>query len=501
MISFNQRPSRKLSKTEKQRRARLRRTIKPSSQNTIRYTSLFEEGLMHITSNNYSKTWRLGDVAYNSTTDEEKIDVIDTYAEAINSLDAGDYFQFLGINRRVERHVVTDVLFEEKGDQYQVYRDEYNEIVRRRFSKNSRNFQFDKYITVTTEADDVDQAGNQLDEIGTSLANQFAEMEINLTDLEGLERLKIFSLLLRGENYLTYDYRDIDLAGLTTKDFIAPNRIKFMEDKMKLDQHYAKVMYVRKYPSFLSDKLIKKLTETGIEFAITIHAKPYEESEAIKKINASQANVKAEIIKNQRDGLRDGVIDPDLATSGLAREINEATKSWKKELIDNDQKMYSGLIAIYYMAPDMDTLDIYTDKIRTAARRLGVDFEDCYYHQEEALNTILPIGLPYLEVKRRFMRDMTTANLATQIPWTNVELISQSHRALYYGQNQLSNNIITLDRKADLNTGSGMIFGTSGSGKGMAVKTTEIIPTLLKFPEDRIIIIDPEDEVRQEVVL
>ncbi|WP_153046975.1 helicase HerA domain-containing protein, partial [Streptococcus suis] len=35
---------------------------------------------------------------------------------------------------------------------------------------------------------------------------------------------------------------------------------------------------------------------------------------------------------------------------------------------------------------------------------------------------------------------------------------------------------------------------TSGSGKGMTVKTTELIPTLLRYPEDRIIIVDPESE-------
>lgn len=33
--------------------------MKPSSQNTIKYTSLFEDGMMHITGEYYSKTWEL----------------------------------------------------------------------------------------------------------------------------------------------------------------------------------------------------------------------------------------------------------------------------------------------------------------------------------------------------------------------------------------------------------------------------------------------------------
>ena len=83
-----------------------------------------------------------------------------------------------------------------------------------------------------------------------------------------------------------------------------------------------------------------------------------------------------------------------------------------------------------------------------------------YYFQEEALNTILPIGETFLDVKRDFMRDMTTANVATQIPFTNVDLHSDSPKALYYGQNQLSNNAITLDRKKDLNKHLALLIGS-----------------------------------------
>ena len=97
-------------------------------------------------------------------------------------------------------------------------------------------------------------------------------------------------------------------------------------------------------------------------------------------------------------------------------------------------------------------------------------------------------------IKRNYLRDMTTANIATQIPFTNTDLQSDSPTAIYYGQNQLSNNVITLDRQRDLNTASGVVLGSSGSGKSVFVKANEVIPTILKYPEDRVIIVDPEDE-------
>ncbi|MGC4388514.1 VirB4-like conjugal transfer ATPase, partial [Streptococcus suis] len=76
--------------------------------------------------------------------------------------------------------------------------------------------------------------------------------------------------------------------------------IFFQPDQMRLDKKYAKVLFIRNYPSFLNDRLIKSLTDIGIELAITIHANPYDISESIKKINNAEAQVKMDMIKSQK---------------------------------------------------------------------------------------------------------------------------------------------------------------------------------------------------------
>lgn len=485
--------SKNLTKAEKERRNRLRRTLKASTQNTIKYNSLYENGLLHVAKDKWSRTYRLGDVAYLSANQEEKIDVIDTHAEALNSLDSGTTFQLLVINRKIEDNTVERIKYEEVGDGFDNFRKEYNDMIESRFSSDSKNFQVEKYVTIGTEAYNREQADANLKEIGSSLENQYAQMDIGFQELDGKERLDVFAELLLGKHRLPYTYRDIALSELHSKDFIAPIRLHFLENRFRINDEVAKVMYARNFPTFLTDRMIKNLTDIGEELAITVQAAPYEPAEFVKKINNADTTIKAEMIKAQRSGAQEGV-DQELAVSGRAREISESTKRWKEEIDDNDQKAFSGLIALYFIAKDEDELANITDKVLTAARKVGVDFQECFYYQEEGLNTILPIGHTFLNVKRRFIRDMTTLNLATQIPFTNVDLKSESDRALYYGQNQLSNNVITVDRKADLNTGSGVVLGSSGSGKSVTVKSMEIIPTYLKNPEDRIIIVDPEDE-------
>ncbi|HFI0715097.1 TPA: VirB4-like conjugal transfer ATPase, CD1110 family [Streptococcus suis] len=490
---FNRKGSRKLTKSEKQRANRLRRQMKPSTQNTIKYTSLFDTGLMHITGDRYSRTYRLGDVSYLTAQETDKLDIIESYAEAINALDAGMNYQLTIINRRIGEEKLHYITFEPSDDGFNEYRKELNTIIEGRFKGESNNFEVDKYITISTSATSPKQAQRQLQDTYAALESQFQEVDIELDSMQGMERLQVFSHLLRGENHLTYDYNDIDLSGLTTKSFIAPNRIKFFDSYMQIDHKFAQVLYVRQYPNFLSDKLIKSLTDIGIELAICLHARPYDPSEVLKSINNTDTDIKTEMVKSQKKNFTAGVSE-DLAVSGAARETSKATARWREEIVENDQKVFSGLIAVYITGDSVEELRANADKVQTTGRKMSVDFEEIFYHQEEALNTILPIGEVYLNAKKSYMRDMTTANVATQVPFTNVDLHSDSDKALYYGQNQLSNNVITLDRKKDLNTGSGVILGSSGSGKSVTVKAGEVIPTILKYPKDRIVIVDPEDE-------
>ena len=292
MSLFRKNQSKKLTKYEKERAKRLQRQLSPTTQNTLKYTSLFENGLMHIVRDKYSRTYKLGDVSYITAQENDKIDVIDTYAEGLNSLDVGTNFQLLVINRKVSDDKINNILFDKTGDGFDDYREELNEVIESRFSDDSNNFEVNKYITISTDALDAKQAQRKLLDTGTLLRNQYQEMDIDFVDMNGLDRLKVFSELLRDNPYISYDYRDIELSGLSTKSFVAPNKIYFFEDWINIDERLSKVLYVRQYPSFLSDKLIKNLTDIGIELAVTVQAEPYDPSKILKEINTTDTTIK-----------------------------------------------------------------------------------------------------------------------------------------------------------------------------------------------------------------
>lgn len=482
-----------LSQEEVARGKQLQRALKASSQNTLKYTSLFEDGLMHITGREYSRTYALGDANYITASEEEKSDIIDFYAEALNVLDSENTYQLTVINRPLPDDAVERISYDEADDEFNDYRDEYNKIIKKRFDKEQNNFEVKKYITVSTVAQDRKMAYRKLNDVANTFTAQFQAVDVGFKTLDGSERLNIFSDILRGNPYLNLDYRDLVRSGLGTKSFVAPNRIWFQPDKMKIDERFARVMFVRNYPNFLNDRLIKSLVDAGFEMVINVMARPYDVGDALKKITTAEAIVKMDMVKNQKAGAREGV-SQELATGGVASELADEAEIWKSEIQDNDQKIYSGIFTVYFKADTEEELDDYTNRIKAVGRKHGAEFDVAAYQQENGLNSTLPIGIPYLEVKQNFMRDMTTSNIVTQVPFTNVDLQSHSPWAIYYGQNQLSHNAITLDRQRDLNTPSGVLLGSSGSGKSVTTKSLEIIPSLLKYPNDRVIIVDPEDE-------
>lgn len=483
----------KSNKLEERRKQRLAEQSSPRAQSALKYTSQFKEGLMHIVGEEYSKMYRLGDLDYETADEEEQEQIALGYAEGLNTLDKKSRYQALIINKAVKNSIFEEVRLPYEWDDNDVFRQEINEINRQGFESDQRNFEIQKYAIFTTQSRTRKQASQTLDTMATRFQGRFNKkgVKLKVDKLDGLERLKVNATLLRPNRYFTVDYDDIMLSGLSSKAFISPNRFKFPKNKpyFRVGDKYATVLYANQYPKYLEDELIRELCKSGIELAISIHGKPYEMIEARKAISTVKALNKAAIQKQQRENFREGVGEDMI--SGEVAEIDEATTELIKEFKDRGQKYFSGIFSIYLLADTKDELQHKIKIVEDAGATWQVSFDNTVLYTEEALNTILPIGKPYLDVETNFMRDMTTANLATQIPFTTQEL--QSPTGVVYGKNQRSHNLIVIDRKKDLITPSALVLGSSGSGKGMTVKW-EIINILLKYPNRRIIIVDPEGE-------
>lgn len=461
-----------------------------TTTNTLNFTEMTPNGIIHLVDDEYSKTYELGNIDYDIYSDEEKVNIISGYEEALNSIDKNSRYQLTVINQRIHSSALKSFLVDYQNDDNDIYREEVNNIITDHFFHDQKNFKATKYATFSTQASSPDQANRQLKTLASNFEKRFNESDsaLSVTPLGFMERLQLLNSILRPQKKVRVTYNDIQISGLSEKAFIAPNRLEFFEDYFKMDEFFGKVIYIREYPHQLEDRLITNLCESGHELMISIHAKPYDMVQAKKDIQNKQVLNSADIVKQQKENFKKGI--PDDSVSDLANDIKKTTKQLFDAFQDGAQ-LFSGIFAVMVVEESKEALDEAIKDIKDIALTEQVHFDDVYKMQEEALNTMLPIGKPYLDVEMAYMRDMTTANVATQIPFNNVEL--QSETGQYYGQNQMSHNLITIDRKKDLITPSGLILGSSGSGKGMTAKWN-MISNLLKNNNDRMIIVDPESE-------
>lgn len=141
---------------------------------------------------------------------------------------------------------------------------------------------------------------------------------------------------------------------------------------------------------------------------------------------------------------------------------------------------------IFVLAKDREELSQIEEKLHNAASLKSLKLKSCFGKQKEALNSVLPLGIQ--EFKR--VINLSSSCLAMFMPYKTQELNDEGGN--YYGINQLSQNVIFADKKK-LKNHNGMIFGQSGSGKSVFAKS-EIISTFVNYPDDQIIIIDPQSE-------
>ena len=485
---FKRKASKKQTESEKIRYERMKSSA--TSPNTLKYTSLYENGLMHIVEHEYSRMVELGDLSYRVADEEEKLAIVVSYAEALNSLDKNSNYQLFVVNKRIDDSMIDNFLLPYQEDKNDKYRKEINNMIEENYTLEQKNFETKQYAVFTTKANAPKQAESQLSATILNFSKKFnaTGVDLSFTDLDGIERLKQFHNLLRPKQFFRMKYSDLALTGLTTKSFIAPNRIKFFDDYFMIDNYCARVLYIRQYPQRLEDVLIKDLCASEHELCISIHARPYDPIEFRKATNTKLMLNKRAIAREQKENLKSGLSED--MVSGVTSEVRRNIEELLHDMKENSQKMFSGMFTVLLMEEDKDKLEEATKNIHSVVRSHGIHFEVAYKMQEEALNTILPIGKAYLDVESNYVRDMTTNNLATQVPFSTVDL--QDNTGQYLGKNQLSRNIITVNRK-NLNTPSGLIFGSSGSGKGMTTKWS-IISTLLSNKNDKFIIVDPENE-------
>lgn len=455
-----------------------------SIQETIEIMAVAENGIFEVAKNRYSKSYRFQDINYTTTKEEEQIDVFERYCKFLNSLDCN--FK-ITINNKNKNMVDLRklVLLQYKKDGFDHFRKTYNDIIEDKIREGRQGIEQERYLTLTIERKNFEEAKAQFATLEATVHKAFIELGADLVPLTGNERLKVLYdyYHLGNEEQFEFDLKDSKIVGTDFTNDLCNGMVKYFPEHFEDERKFCKALFIKKYPSSLSDRFLNEITSLPVHSITSIDVVPIPKDLTTKTLQKKYLGIESDIIKQQRVRNKN---------NDFATEISYAKRTEKKEIEEimddvreNDQCLFYVAVTIVLMADSKKELDSICETVQTIGKRNSCTIDVHYLKQREALNTALPIGVRQVET----MRTMLTQSLGVLMPFNVQELNDVGGN--YYGINQVSKNINVGNRKKLIN-GNGFIFGVPGSGKSFFAK--QEMGNVLLNTNDDIIIVDPMNE-------
>ncbi|MDD2433211.1 MAG: ATP-binding protein [Clostridia bacterium] len=464
----------------------IKSAIPKTAQQTVPYLRAYDDGIIETRKGSFSKTIKFKDINYQIARHDDKEDIFVKYCDLLNYFNSNIDVQITVLNKSVNKKVFEEkILLKERGDKFDEYRQEYNEMLKHQVSVGRNDIQKEKYITLTITAEGIDEARSvfaRLENETLGLIRRIGSRGEVLTIQQRLEILH--DVYRRGrEGEFVYEPQVHRRRGLLTKDLVAPDSFEFKRDYMRIGDSYARSIFIKDLPSFINDSLLSELTDFSVNMLLSINLKVIEPHIALRMINRQITGMEANKIEYQKRSLRGGYLEPFIPYE-LRYSLEEA-QELLDQVMNRNQKLYLLNVVITHLADTKEELERTTEAIMATGRKFLCQVGVLNYQQEEGLNSTVPLGLNSIKADRC----LTTESAAIFIPFASQELLQEE--GMYYGLNAVSRNLIMFNRKS-LKTANGFILGSPGSGKSFSAKR-EMVNVLLNTDDD-VIIIDPERE-------
>ena len=474
------------------RENRERFKIPKGVQDIIPIHSIYEDGVFLVRKggffgdNKYSKTFKFTDINYSVASREDQEAMFLCYSELLNSLDSDAAAK---INIRARRLSKADyennVLMQMAADALDKYRKEINSLLLKKATQ-SNAIVFDKMVTVSVCKKNIGEARTYFTRVGAELASHFSKLGSKCMELDLNDRLKIFHDFYRPGEESDYHF-DVNAAmrkGHSFKDYICPDSMEFDKNYFKVGERYGRVLFLKEYASYIKDAMLTELAELNQNMTISIDIRPVTMEEAVREVERRVLGVETNITnwqRRQNAGNNFSAIVP----YDLEQQRKES-REFLDDITSRDQRMIFATVTIMHTAATKEQLDADTESLLSAARKKMCQIAPLTFQQLDGLNTVLPFG----HSKIQAVRTLTTESLAVLMPFKVQEVMDRG--GIYYGQNAISHNLI-MCLKENLMNPNAFSLGIPGSGKSFGAKM-ELVMIALMFPDDDILICDPENE-------
>ena len=478
-----------------------KKVVPKTVQQSIPYFHVFENGVIETEPGIFTKSYQLNDVNFKIAPEQEQAEIFQRFGQFLNSFSDNVKFQLIIQNHNTDLHTTLNaVRFDTQRDGLNKYRTEMNNMLLDRIMESKNNLAQDKCIVVQIEDTDSIHAMKVFEGIDKDINTGLRRIERDkdtypqtlderlksLFDIYNQDGQSIYGNVKDDSGHAHLDMNILRKAGMNTKDVIGPSGLEFKPNYFMTGNTYGRVLFLEQVPNWLSTEFLADITNISCSMTVSIHFTPIEMTKAIKLVRDQMINVNAQVSAYQKEAIKNGY-GTELIPDNLERARRQ-TNNLMEDLIQRDQKLYFLTFLVGIFADSRDMLEENTRLLTTVANKYMCPLKTLLYQQEKGLNSILPLCVNQLDLKRLY----TTESASVYIPYTSQELYQKN--GIYYGLNQTTNNLIVYSRMSGRNY-NGIIFGESGSGKSFSAKN-EMISVLLRSDKNRVYIIDPESEYR-----
>lgn len=489
--------------SKKERNKKEKRKIKRTTIQTLPYECFVSNYVMlnktgvrigKQTANLYSKTYLVPDINYSSVPIDKQEELQALYIELLNGFDDTVSLQVSILNTQINKEEFTEkILLKDKNDGLDGERHEFNEILNDKIIHSQNGLKCRKFFTVTVAAINFDTANTRFFNIEAHMINCLNRMGTELIPLTANDRVRLMADILRDVDCKILPCSRDEFARKAEKQHCCPEYMEFKKDYFLFNEKFARCIAIQKYPASIIDTIFKNIIELNQSMIITENLDFVEQSEAISLLQRKNTDMKYEAltkVKRSSEAAKGAFVDP-IEGSQLQKDM-AAAQALLTDLQERNEKMLRGQIIIMITADSFEELEKNTDALKITLRKFQLQPMRCAGLQEEAFDSVLPVGNASSVDKEKNLqirRTLSSSATAGFMPFNAKELLHEG--GLYYGQNKMTQNLIIFDRRKLVNP-NGFILGVPGSGKSMLAKL-EMIYSILQTNEE-ILILDPEGE-------
>ena len=295
-----------------------------SIQETIEIMAVAENGIFEVSKNKYSKCYRFQDINYTTATEDEQIGIFERYCKFLNSLDCNYKITINNKNKNMDE-LRDKVLIAEKNDGFNNYRSIYNDIIEEKIIEGRQGIEQERYLTITIERKNFEEAKAQFATLEATIHKAFIELGAEIVPLNGNERLKVLYdyYHLGDEGSFDFDIKKAKKVGADFRNDLCNGMVKYFPDHFEDESKFCKALFIKKYPSSLSDRFINEITSLPVHSITSIDVVPVPKDLTTKVLQKKYLGIESDIIKQQRVRNKN---------NDFSTEISYAKRTEKKEI-------------------------------------------------------------------------------------------------------------------------------------------------------------------------